>query len=116
MALMPCPECGREISDAAISCPHCGLPRPLYEQQSRARRAAEEAAEEERRGTVRTLRLFAGASGLLALLFVGLALFTTWSRAALGLKLKELLLAGVFATITHLLWRLARRTEEAPHQ
>lgn len=24
MALITCPECGREISDAASSCPHCG--------------------------------------------------------------------------------------------
>lgn len=24
MALMKCPECGREISDTAIQCPHCG--------------------------------------------------------------------------------------------
>lgn len=24
MALINCPECGREISDHALSCPHCG--------------------------------------------------------------------------------------------
>ncbi len=24
MALIRCPECGREISDTAINCPHCG--------------------------------------------------------------------------------------------
>lgn len=24
MALMSCPECGKEISDAARACPHCG--------------------------------------------------------------------------------------------
>lgn len=24
MALQPCPECGREISTTATSCPHCG--------------------------------------------------------------------------------------------
>ena len=28
MALIPCPECGREISDKAVACPHCGLPLP----------------------------------------------------------------------------------------
>jgi hypothetical protein len=27
MALAPCPECGREISDRAPACPHCGCPR-----------------------------------------------------------------------------------------
>lgn len=26
MALMSCPECGKEISDAAQACPHCGHP------------------------------------------------------------------------------------------
>ena len=26
MALINCPECGREISDKAIACPHCGCP------------------------------------------------------------------------------------------
>ena len=26
MALIPCPECKREISDRAESCPHCGCP------------------------------------------------------------------------------------------
>lgn len=28
MALQPCRECGNEISDGALSCPHCGAPRP----------------------------------------------------------------------------------------
>ena len=26
MALIKCPECGREISSKALSCPHCGNP------------------------------------------------------------------------------------------
>lgn len=26
MALMHCPECGKEISDQAVSCPNCGYP------------------------------------------------------------------------------------------
>ena len=26
MALIKCSECGREISDKASSCPHCGCP------------------------------------------------------------------------------------------
>ncbi len=26
MALIACPECGREVSDRAPSCPHCGVP------------------------------------------------------------------------------------------
>lgn len=27
MSLIKCPECGREISSAALACPNCGLPR-----------------------------------------------------------------------------------------
>lgn len=27
MALLPCPECGHQISDRAIACPQCGCPR-----------------------------------------------------------------------------------------
>ena len=26
MALIECPECNKEVSDRAISCPHCGFP------------------------------------------------------------------------------------------
>jgi len=26
MALIPCPECNRQISDKAANCPHCGNP------------------------------------------------------------------------------------------
>jgi hypothetical protein len=28
MALIPCPECKREISSAASACPHCGFSNP----------------------------------------------------------------------------------------
>lgn len=34
MALISCPECSREISDKAASCPYCGVPliqKPKYE-------------------------------------------------------------------------------------
>jgi len=27
MALIPCPECGREISTLAVACPGCGCPQ-----------------------------------------------------------------------------------------
>jgi serine/threonine-protein kinase len=36
MALIPCEECGKQISDRAYSCPHCGLRRLVgYEYRSR---------------------------------------------------------------------------------
>ena len=30
MALIECPECGKEISDRAEFCPHCGLPSAFF--------------------------------------------------------------------------------------
>ena len=33
MALISCPECGKEISDKAIACPHCGNPMNQQTQQ-----------------------------------------------------------------------------------
>lgn len=35
MALIKCPECGREISDKAVSCPGCGFPLELLNQSSK---------------------------------------------------------------------------------
>ncbi len=31
MSLIECPECGREVSDAARACPHCGFPFEVTE-------------------------------------------------------------------------------------
>jgi hypothetical protein len=28
MALKPCRECGKEVSDTATKCPHCGIDHP----------------------------------------------------------------------------------------
>lgn len=33
MALISCPECGKEISDKALACPHCGNPMNQPTQQ-----------------------------------------------------------------------------------
>lgn len=30
--LVKCKECGKEISDQAITCPHCGAPTPKVEE------------------------------------------------------------------------------------
>ena len=34
MALIKCPECGREISDKAASCPGCGCPSSEWQPKS----------------------------------------------------------------------------------
>ena len=35
MALVKCPDCGREVSEKAPACPHCG--RPIASQPARAK-------------------------------------------------------------------------------
>ena len=34
MALIQCPECGKEVSDKVKACPHCGYPMEETSQQS----------------------------------------------------------------------------------
>ena len=36
MALIKCPECGREISDKAASCPGCGCPASEWKEENRS--------------------------------------------------------------------------------
>lgn len=36
MALFPCPECGRQISDKADACPQCGYPVARFRQEAAA--------------------------------------------------------------------------------
>ena len=38
MALHPCPECKKEVSDRALSCPHCGTPQRAWTNAIDARR------------------------------------------------------------------------------
>lgn len=40
MALIKCPECGREISDKAVSCPGCGCPASEFQKDEAAQRDA----------------------------------------------------------------------------
>lgn len=49
MALMVCPECGKQVSDQAEACPNCGYPIPKYiaEQKKQAELAAAEAKKAE---------------------------------------------------------------------
>ena len=34
MALIPCPECKRNVSSLAAACPHCGFPEPAKHQKT----------------------------------------------------------------------------------
>lgn len=41
MTLVKCRECGNQISDEAVSCPHCGVPNPAAQSTHRAKRRVE---------------------------------------------------------------------------
>ena len=96
MPLMNCPDCGKEISDAAISCPNCGLPRPMYERQNRDRRHAEDVARAERVRLIRWLFSLTAFFALVALAFLAKGIFSPWASATLGFKGK-LVVAGLFS-------------------
>ncbi len=116
MPLMNCPDCGKEISDAAISCPNCGLPRPYYELQSRARRQQEAEALQDHHATIRNLYVAAAVLGLGALGLIVAVIAAPWTRLALPVKGKEALLALVLGGVAALLLRTARaKRAEPPH-
>ena len=109
MPLMRCPDCRKEISESAISCPNCGLPRPQYELMSRERRQAEEEATASRQERLRhcyiaAAVLFVGAATLLLVVVLG-----GWSRDALPFKGKLLLWAAGAGGIGYGVLRYARR-------
>ena len=58
MALMACPDCGRQVSDQALACPQCGRPFRSAEPPERLRREA------------RFLQSLTTGCGCLLLLFV----------------------------------------------
>ena len=114
MPLMRCPDCHKEISESAISCPNCGLPRPAFEQQSRARHRAEAEAHAERTETIRNLYIGAAVLGFSALALLGIVLFARWSRAALTAKGEETILVLILGAIGYALFRAAKRLHPPP--
>jgi len=60
MALHPCPECQKDVSDKAVACPHCGMPVESRSPGFEPRR--------------RRLTTFTGATVAAAMLVVGVAL------------------------------------------
>ena len=108
MPLMNCPDCGKEISDAAISCPNCGLPRPMYELQSRARKQVEAEAEQERVTLMRWFFALSAFFALVALAFLAKGLSSPWTSAGLGFKGKLLFAALFTGGIAYWLFTWAR--------
>ena len=109
MALIPCPDCNRQISESAISCPHCGLPRPLYELRARERRAEEAAAERERRAGIRRLFIAGGLAGLASIALLAWALFWPQGAGSLGRRALIVLLAGSVGFVAYRILAFAWR-------
>lgn len=65
MALIKCPECGKEVSDKANSCPHCGY--PLIKINKEVKRQIEKPANDK---TVIISNIILGIFGILMLLGV----------------------------------------------
>ena len=68
MALISCKECGKEISDAATTCPHCGAPviKDVFCQKcgNRNGNVAKYPAARKDRVTTALLALFLGSLGI----------------------------------------------------
>jgi hypothetical protein len=107
MPLIHCPDCNKEISESAISCPHCGLPRPIYELQNRARRQQDAEALEEEKAKVRWMWGGAFAAFLIGAGFLIGALTSDWSFAALGKKAMWIGIAVIFEFAAYWLWMTA---------
>ena len=112
--MIRCPDCHKEISESAISCPNCGLPRPLYELQNRERRAAESLAAADRR---RNMQLFYAASAFIGFIGVGIivrTILTPWTGVMLTHKLMNFLGGGLGCAIAYGCFRYARHLQGTP--
>lgn len=114
MPLIRCPDCHKEISESAVSCPNCGLPRPLHELEERERRAAESMAEESRRKQIQLVYAIAGFAALISLLILAQTILSPWATAALASKGRNLLGAVVGGAVAYGLFRYARTLKNTP--
>lgn len=70
MALIHCPECGREVSDRASSCPGCGFPLTPADTISDTQARLEEAQKRDKKAAAKIgLLLLAGIAAILAFAF-----------------------------------------------
>ena len=68
MALITCPDCGKEVSDAADACIHCGRPMADANRQQRTVRTRESIWWHERGGNIALLIIL----GVVLLIAVGM--------------------------------------------
>ena len=112
MPLMRCPDCHKEISESAISCPNCGLPRPQYELMNRERRQAEDEAVAVLQVRIRNSYLIAAGLLCISVVLLALILLGGWSREALPFKGKLFLWAAVAGGGAYGVFQYAKRLKD----
>ena len=114
MALIKCPECGREISDQAVSCPHCGFPLSKIKESEEERKKEEFqviATRSNQRGIHITLFILAGLALGTSIIFFTFALVFLYSEDVLPIRIflfvtsGILLFASLFISIQLSIWR-----------
>lgn len=71
MALIKCPECGREISDKATACPGCGYPMtPAAAPEDERARLLAEARERDKKTSIKIgILMFIGICIMLSIVY-----------------------------------------------
>ncbi|HEU5377545.1 MAG TPA: zinc ribbon domain-containing protein [Ktedonobacteraceae bacterium] len=100
MALIACPDCGKDVSDLARSCPYCGLPVAAYLQQKEEERVRieeekeaervriEEEAEQQRiERQKQNVQGFLVAAGIIAFFFIVAIIASSQDRSRVVLQL-----------------------------
>lgn len=86
MALINCPECGKEISDKAKACPHCGYPLSTKEETYRKTEAKPKTANEIEREKKVITRCVYGVILFIGLIIVGYIWYSMAEEAKLCLR------------------------------
>ena len=84
MALINCPECNKEISELAPTCPQCGAPTKAGAKQAKKEKTS-------KRGNIQ------GAGCLIIILAIVCSIFFPVGAILLGVTGVVVLIAGLFA-------------------
>lgn len=89
--LIQCPECGKELSDKAVSCPHCGYPINILPEAESTHRAddfgiSEDCREEAAQNPCKKRRVFVVLPAIFTVVFIAfMAMFPQYQSASINL-------------------------------
>lgn len=107
MSLIRCPECNHEISDLAISCPHCGFPLEML-------RKHEQVIEKEDPNKVVLVTLRGGksyASSIVAYILTDLLLGGMLTGAILTFNIVVIIFISIFVLVFEIVINIALPTD-----